>query len=76
MWQGLLDWMRREMVSRNLMNANDLDLVTLAPSIGDAVAIIERHKLKFDATREQIILERRRASRAADAPASVGQPGR
>ena len=26
MWRGLLDWMRREMVSRRLMDANDLEL--------------------------------------------------
>src|SRR5512141_21094 len=71
MWLGLTDWIRREMVSRSLVNARDLDLVTLAPSIDEAVAKIESHKLKFDAAREQIILERRRAARAADAPPAV-----
>ncbi|HEY3170657.1 MAG TPA: hypothetical protein VGK08_06610, partial [Thermoanaerobaculia bacterium] len=71
MWRGLIEWMRREMVSRQLMNANDLDLVTLAPSIDEAVVKIERHKEKFDAAREQIILERRRAARAANAPPAV-----
>jgi hypothetical protein len=71
MWLGLTDWMRREMVSRSLVNASDLDLVTLAPSIDEAVAKIESHKLKFDAAREQIILERRRAARAANAPPAV-----
>ena len=71
MWRGLIDWMRREMVSRQLLDANDLDLVTLAPSIEKAVEAIERHKSKFDATREQIILERRRAARAENAPPAV-----
>jgi len=71
MWRGLLDWMRREMVSRALMDPADLDLVTLAPSIDEAVALIERHKEKFDAAREQFILERRRAARAEAAPPSV-----
>lgn len=71
MWRGLVDWMSREMVSRRLMDADDLHLVTLATSIDDAVSQIERHKVKFDAAREQIILERRRASRAEDAPPSV-----
>ena len=71
MWRGLLDWMRREMVSRSLMESADLDLVTLAPSIDEAVAQIERHKVKFDAAREQFILERRRAARAEAAPPSV-----
>lgn len=71
MWRGLLDWMRREMVSRRLLDPTDLDLVTLAPSIDEAVALIERHKEKFDAAREQFILERRRAARAEAAPPSV-----
>ncbi|HSD72630.1 MAG TPA: LOG family protein, partial [Thermoanaerobaculia bacterium] len=71
MWLGLIEWMRREMVSRSLVNASDLDLITLAPSIDEAVAKIESHKSKFDAAREQIILERRRASRAANAPQAV-----
>ena len=71
MWRGLLDWMRREMVTRSLLDPADLDLVTLAPSIDEAVAIIERHKEKFDAAREQYILERRRAARAEAAPPSV-----
>lgn len=71
MWRGLLDWIRREMVSRSLMDPADLDLVTLAPSIDEAVAVIERHKEKFDAAREQFILERRRAARAEAGPPSV-----
>ena len=71
MWRGLIDWMRREMLSRQLLNAEDLNLVTLAPSIDEAVEKIERHKRKFDAAREQIILERRRAERAASAPPAV-----
>ena len=71
MWRGLLDWMRREMVSRSLMDPADLDLVTLAPSIDEAVALIERHKERFDAAREQFILERRRAARAEAGPPSV-----
>ena len=71
MWRGLLDWMRREMVSRSLMDPADLELVTLATSIDEAVARIERHKEKFDAAREQFILERRRAARAEAAPPSV-----
>jgi uncharacterized protein (TIGR00730 family) len=71
MWRGLLEWMRREMVSRRLMNDEDLDLVSLASSIEESVALIERHKKKFDAARERIILERRRAARVANAPPSV-----
>lgn len=71
MWRGLLEWMRREMVSRSLMDPADLELVTLAPSIDEAVAQIERHKEKFDAAREQFILERRRAARAEAGPPSV-----
>src|SRR5215468_9910775 len=59
MWQGLIDWMRREMAPRRLVNEPDLDLVRLSPSIDEAVAIIEAHKVKFDAAREMLILEAR-----------------
>jgi uncharacterized protein (TIGR00730 family) len=68
MWRGLIDWMRRDMVPRKLVNPEDLDLVRLAPSINEAVAIIEAHKLKFDASREMLILEARRAARAEKDP--------
>ncbi len=71
MWRGLLDWMRQEMVSRSLMNAEDLELVSLVTSMDQAVSRIERHKERFDAARESIILERRRAARAEEAAPSV-----
>jgi uncharacterized protein (TIGR00730 family) len=71
MWRGLLDWMRREMVSRRLINEPDLDLVYPVRSMEEAVGIIERHKEKFDAARVQLILERRRAARAAESPPAV-----
>jgi uncharacterized protein (TIGR00730 family) len=74
MWQGLLDWMRRDMVPRGLINAEDLDLVLLARSTEEGVAWIERHKEKFDQARERLILERRRAARAEDTPAPVVSP--
>ena len=76
MWRGLLDWMRRDMVPRKLVNPEDLDLVRLSPSIDEAVAIIEAHKLKFDAAREMLILEARRAARAEkDPPPAVESVG-
>jgi hypothetical protein len=71
MWRGLVDWMRQEMVSRQLVDDADLDLVQLTDSIDTAVHLIERHKLKFDAAREQIILERKRAARAEQGPPGV-----
>jgi len=74
MWSGLLDWMRREMVSRTLVNEPDLDLVYPVTTAEEAVGIIERHKGKFDAAREKIILERRRAYRAEKSPYSVVEP--
>src|SRR5215470_8161188 len=49
MWQGLLDWMRREMVPRKLVNPEDLELVHLTTSIDVVVRIIEKHKVRFDA---------------------------
>jgi uncharacterized protein (TIGR00730 family) len=68
MWSGLLEWMRQEMVPRRLVNAEDLDLVYLSPTLDEAAAIIERHKKKFDSNRERLILERRRAERAEKDP--------
>jgi hypothetical protein len=71
MWRGLVEWMRKEMVSRQLVDAADLDLVQLTGSIDEAVSQIVRHKGKFDAAREQIILEKKRAARAEKGPPSV-----
>jgi uncharacterized protein (TIGR00730 family) len=68
MWGGLIDWMRREMVPRRLVNREDLDLVRLSPTIDEAVRSIEAHKVKFDAGREVLILEARRAARAENDP--------
>lgn len=68
MWSGLLHWMRQEMVPRKLVNSEDLDLVHLSTSLDEAVALVERHKQKFDSARELLILERRRAERAEKDP--------
>jgi uncharacterized protein (TIGR00730 family) len=68
MWRGLVEWMNREMVPRRLVNAEDLDLVHLATSVDEAIALIDRHKQKFDSAREMLILERRRAERAEQDP--------
>jgi len=74
MWQGLIDWMRRDMVPRELINSEDLNLVHTVGSIEEAVAWIERHKEKFDLARERLILERRRAARAElDPPRAVAE---
>jgi uncharacterized protein (TIGR00730 family) len=76
MWRGLVEWMNREMVPRRLVNPEDLDLVHLSTSIDDSIAMIERHKQKFDSAREMLILERRRADRAEQdpPPAVVPEP--
>src|SRR5262249_25165560 len=74
MWNGLLDWMRRDMVPRRLINPEDLDLVHPVKSIEEAVAWIEKHKEKFDQARERLILERRRAARAAMEEPRVVEP--
>ncbi|HEY6148394.1 MAG TPA: LOG family protein [Thermoanaerobaculia bacterium] len=76
MWRGLVEWMNREMVPRRLVNPEDLDLVHLATSVDEAIALIERHKQKFDSAREMLILERRRADRAEQdpPPAVVPEP--
>ena len=76
-WKGLLDWFRRDMVPRGLINEPDLDLVQPVESVAEAAAIIERHKAKFDQAREVFILEKRRAERAVkDVPHVVAPAGR
>ena len=52
LWKGLLDWLRRDVVPRRLINEPDLDLVQPVETIGDAAALIERHKRTFDEARE------------------------
>ena len=74
LWDGLLEWFRRDVVPRGLINAQDLDLVHMVTSIEDAVALIERHKQTFDIERERIILERRRAVRAEKDPPGALAP--
>jgi len=74
MLQGLLDWMRREMAPRRLINSEDLDLVHSVQSIEGAVTWIEKHKEKFDQARERLILERRRAARAVMEEPRVVEP--
>ncbi len=75
MWDGLVGWMRREMVPRRLVNGEDLELVHVTTKIDDVVSIIARHKEKFDVAREMLILERRRASRAKEGPSPAVEPG-
>jgi uncharacterized protein (TIGR00730 family) len=75
MWRGLVDWMRRDMVPRKLVDPEDLDLVRLPSSVDEAVKIIKAHKVKFDAARELLILEARRAARAEKDPPSVVEDG-
>jgi uncharacterized protein (TIGR00730 family) len=75
MWRGLVDWMRRDMVPRKVVNPEDLDLVRLTSSIEEAVRIIRAHKLKFDAAREMLILEARRAARAQKDVPSAAEDG-
>src|SRR6266487_355092 len=74
LWRGLLDWMRREMAPRRLINSEDLDLVHSVQSIEGAVTWIEKHKEKFDQARERLILERRRAARAVMEEPRVVEP--
>ena len=74
LWKGLLDWFRRDIVPRGLINGPDLDLVQSVESIAEAAALIERHKTVFDHAREQFILEKRRAARAGKDQPSVVVP--
>ena len=74
LWKGLLDWFRKDIVPKGLINEADLDLVQSVTSIADAAARIERHKAIFDQAREKFILEKRRAQRAEQDPPPVVVP--
>ena len=74
MWGGLIDWMRREMVPRRLVNGEDLELVHLTTKVDQVVHVIKKHKERFDAAREMLILERRRAARASEDPPPAIEP--
>lgn len=58
MWNGLLDWMQREMVPHSLVFSRELEHAHVAGTIDDAVRIIRLAKERFD----QLV-------RAADQPA-------
>ncbi|PWT93363.1 MAG: lysine decarboxylase [Acidobacteria bacterium] len=49
MWNGLLDWMKKEMVPRSLVHENELEIVQVVEKIENAVEIIKGYKEKFDA---------------------------
>jgi uncharacterized protein (TIGR00730 family) len=48
MWHGLLDWMRKEMITRSLINESDLELLKVVDTIEDAVKILKEAKDNFD----------------------------
>jgi uncharacterized protein (TIGR00730 family) len=48
MWQGLLDWMRKEMVPHHWVNEDELHYPQVVHSIEEAVKIIKEAKQKFD----------------------------
>jgi uncharacterized protein (TIGR00730 family) len=50
MWNGLLEWMRREMVPQSFVYPRDLEIVRVVPSIEEAVRIIKEYKERFDAS--------------------------
>lgn len=57
MYHGLIDWMRREMVSAKLVDAPDLDIATIVDDgeIDRAVEVIARAKKEFDEERARFV---------------------
>jgi uncharacterized protein (TIGR00730 family) len=49
MWHGLLQWMNTEMVPKDLVHANELEIARVVESVDDVVNIIRPYKEKFDA---------------------------
>lgn len=50
MWQGLVQWMNTEMVPKNLVHANELEIAKVVETVDDVVNIIRPYKEKFDAS--------------------------
>ena len=48
MWHGLIEWMRKEMISRGTLNPDELAIPTVVESIEHAVKIIKGSKEKWD----------------------------
>jgi hypothetical protein len=48
MWQGLLGWMRKEMIPRNLLSAGELRIARVVANLDEAVQIVQAYKKKFD----------------------------
>lgn len=59
MWEGLIDWMRKAMVSRHTINEEDLHIPHHVRTIEEAVAIIADSKRRFDAQRDRLLGEHR-----------------
>jgi hypothetical protein len=50
MWNGLLDWMRKEMVPLKRVHAHEADIARVVSNIDEAVRIIREYKERFDAS--------------------------
>jgi uncharacterized protein (TIGR00730 family) len=50
-WEGLLDWMREQMLANNYMSASDFDLLTVVDSPKEAVALVKEELERFRAAR-------------------------
>ena len=48
MWSGLLEWMRKEMLRKNLVSKKDFDSIFIAKNCSQAMQIINETKEKFN----------------------------
>lgn len=55
LWDGLIDWMRQEMVSRHTVNEEDLAIPQRVTGIEEATDIIAASKQRFDRERDQLL---------------------
>ena len=55
MWDGLIEWMREEMVSRHTIDEADLSIPQRVKSPEEAAAIIEESKARFDVQRDRLL---------------------
>ena len=46
-WSGLLDWIRKTLLTENTINEEDLDLITLVDTADEAVMAIDDFYSKY-----------------------------
>lgn len=53
MWEGLIDWMKKEQLSRGLVNADDFDFIYLVDNPEDALSVVKKEYDRFKKSKKK-----------------------